>query len=306
MDVLTPPPTTTRTDVGWRALRVWSIAALIGNMGIILTGALVRLTKSGLGCPTWPRCTPESFVPVGMGLHGAIEFGNRMLTFVLVALAIGTFVAALRVRDGGAKRGDLVRLSVIAALGIPAQAIIGGITVRTQLNPYVVGLHMLVSVGLIVVLVLLVRRARQLAPRETSAVGTRVVQVSFVLMMLTIILGVVVTGSAEHGGDLDAARTGFDVTTVAKIHAWTMWVAIAATVAAWVITRARQVGWVILASLAQGVIGYLQYFNGLPIWIVAFHIVGVAVIAALVGNMFWTLGGVDRLGAERAKVTVGN
>lgn len=283
---------------GWRALTTWSIASLIGNMGLILTGALVRLTKSGLGCPTWPKCTDESFIPVDMGLHGAIEFGNRLLTFVLVALAIGTFVAALRVRENGARRPDIVRLSVIAALGIPAQAIIGGITVLTQLNPYVVGLHLIVSVALIIVLVLLVRRARGIPPRRTSSLGTRLVQASFWLMMVTVVLGVLVTGSAPHGGDAAAVRTGFDVETVAKIHAWTVWAAVAVTIAAWWVTRARQVGWLIVVALLQGLVGYLQYFNGLPIWIVAFHMVGVALIAAVAGNMFWSLGGLGR-GAER-------
>lgn len=293
MDVLTPP-TSRRTDSGRAALTAWSIASLAGNMGLILTGALVRLTKSGLGCPTWPKCTDESFIPVGMGLHGAIEFGNRLLTFVLVALAIGTFVAALRVRRDGRRRPDLIRLSVIAALGIPAQAIIGGITVLTQLNPYVVGLHLVVSVALIVVLVLLVRRTRQLAPRRTSTLGTRLVRVSFALLMVSIVLGVLVTGSAPHSGDVTAVRTGFDVATIAKIHAWSVWLAVAVTVAAWWVTRARQVGWVIVASLLQGLVGYLQYFNGLPIWIVAFHMIGVAVIAAVAANMFWALGNVDR------------
>lgn len=298
MDVLTPP-TATRTESGWGALKVWSIASLAGNMGLILTGALVRLTKSGLGCPTWPRCTDESFIPVGMGLHGAIEFGNRLLTFVLVALAIGTFVAALRVRHNGRRRPDLVLLAVIAALGIPAQAIIGGITVLTQLNPYVVGLHLIVSVALIVVLVLLVRRARQIPPTRTTPLGTRLVRVSYVLMMVTIVLGVLVTGSAPHSGDANAVRTGFDVATIAKIHAWSVWLAIAVTVAAWWVTRARQVGWVILASLLQGLVGYLQYFNGLPIWIVALHMIGVAVIAAVAANMFWALGSTSPAPASR-------
>lgn len=295
MDVLTDATSQRTARRGWSALRAWAIASLVGNMGLILTGALVRLTKSGLGCPTWPRCTEDSFIPVDLTLHAAIEFGNRMLTFVLVALAIGTFVAALRVRDdNGSRRRDLVRLSVIAALGIPAQAVVGGITVLTQLNPYVVGLHMLVSVALIVTLTLLVRRARELAPRRTTPLGAGLIHASFWLMMLAIVLGVLVTGSAPHAGDDAAIRTGFEVETMAKLHAWSLWLALPITAVAWLVTRARQVGYLIAASLAQGLIGYLQYFNGLPIWIVAFHMVGVAVIAAIAGNMFWALGNVDR------------
>lgn len=296
MDVLTSGSnrstgaTASGADFGWGAMKAWAIGSLIGNMGLILTGALVRLTKSGLGCPTWPKCTDESFIPVDMGLHGTIEFGNRMLTFALVALAIGAFVAALRVRDKGVRRPDLIKLSVIAGLGIPAQAIIGGITVLTGLNPYVVGLHLVVSVALIVVLTLLVRRARRIEPRPTSQLGTRLVQVSFWLMMVVVVLGVLVTGSAPHGGDATAARTGFDIETVAKIHAWTVWVVLAVLAAAWFVTRARQVFWVIVASLLQGLVGYLQYFNGLPIWIVALHMIGVALIAAVAANMLWSLG----------------
>ena len=296
MDVLTTdgPTGTTNdpaaTDRGWKVLRAWSIGALAGNMGLILTGALVRLTKSGLGCPTWPKCTDESLIPVDMGLHGAIEFGNRMLTFALAALAIGTFIAALRVRQNGKSRPDLIRLSVIAGLGIPAQAVIGGITVLTGLNPYVVGFHLLVSVALIIILVLLVRRSYHAEPRTTTPLGSALVQGGFWLMMVTIILGVLVTGSAPHGGDDAAVRTGFDVAFMAKLHAWTLWGTMIVVVAAWWVTRAREVSWLILAALLQGLVGYLQYFNGLPIWIIALHMVGVAVIAALAGNMFWALG----------------
>jgi cytochrome c oxidase assembly protein subunit 15 len=179
---------------------------------------------------------------------------------------------------------------VIAALGIPAQAIIGGITVLTQLNPYVVGLHLIVSVALIVILTLLVRRARRIPARPNSALGRRLITVSFWMMMVVVVLGVLVTGSAPHAGDDAAIRTGFDVETVAKIHAWFLWVTLAVIAVAWWVTRARQVTWLVIASLFQGLVGYLQYFNGLPIWIVTFHMIGVAVIAAVVGNMYWALG----------------
>lgn len=280
-----------RFVTGETALRRWAIASLVANSVLVITGGVVRLTGSGLGCPTWPRCTDDSYVThPALGIHGIIEFGNRMLTFALVALAIGAFVAALRVRDKGVRRPDLIKLSVIAGLGVPAQAIIGGITVLTGLNPYVVGLHLIVSVALIVILTLLVRRSRRIEPRPTSPLGARLVQVSFWLIMVVVVLGVLVTGSAPHGGDATAVRTGFDIETVAKIHAWTVWVALAVLAAAWFVTRARQVFWVIVVSLLQGLVGYLQYFNGLPIWIVALHMIGVAVIAAVAANMWWSLG----------------
>jgi cytochrome c oxidase assembly protein subunit 15 len=119
----------------------------VANVGIVITGGAVRLTGSGLGCPTWPTCTDASYVPTGaMGVHGAIEFGNRTLTFVLAAVAIAAFVLALREHP---RRSRVVRLSVLSGLGIPAQALVGGLTVLTHLNPWVVGLHFLASMAVI-------------------------------------------------------------------------------------------------------------------------------------------------------------
>lgn len=296
MDVMTTgnsaprnPYTDGGADFGWGALRIWAIGSLVGNMGLILTGALVRLTKSGLGCPTWPKCTSESFIPVDQGLHGAIEFGNRLLTFVLAALAIGTFIAAMRLRDRGLPRPDLRRLSFIAGVGVPLQAVIGGISVLTKLNPYVVGLHLIVSVAMIVILVLLVRRSQRWEPQAVNANGHLWVRISFALVMLSVVLGVLVTGSAPHAGDDQAIRNGLDIETIAKIHAWTVWGLMIALVIAWWFTRARQVVWLIIAALLQGLVGYLQYFNGLPIWIIALHMIGVAVISAVAGNMLFAL-----------------
>src|SRR4051794_28490876 len=126
----------------------------VANGAIVVTGGAVRLTGSGLGCPTWPRCSDDSFTPHGSsGPHQLIEFGNRALTFVLVAIAVGTFVAA---RQSG--RRDLVRLSVVLALAIPAQAVLGGITVLTDLNPWVVSLPLVVSLAIISVAVLFLHR----------------------------------------------------------------------------------------------------------------------------------------------------
>ncbi|GAB3622108.1 COX15/CtaA family protein [Mariniluteicoccus endophyticus] len=295
MDVMTQAPAAGSTDeeAGWRHMRLWAVGSLVGNMGLILTGALVRLTKSGLGCPTWPKCTDESLIPQGMGLHGAIEFGNRMLTFVLVALAIGTFVAAMRLRDKGEPRRDLRRLSFWAAMGIPAQALIGGITVLTQLNPYVVASHLLVSIALIVLLVLLVRRAYRLTPESVAPAGALWAKVAFWLMMVAVVLGTLVTGSAPHGGDADAVRTGFTLEVVAKAHAWSVWAVCAALALAWWKTRSRAAVWLALATAFQALVGYLQYFNGLPIWIVALHMIGVAVVTALAANLLWGVRGVE-------------
>ena len=130
-----------------------AVANLVANIAIVVTGGAVRLTGSGLGCPTWPQCTDESYVPHGsLGLHGAIEFGNRTLTFVLAMIAIACFLAALRSGDRRA-----IRLSAIIGLGIPAQAVIGGITVLTDLNPWIVAFHFLVSMAMIGICVVLVQ-----------------------------------------------------------------------------------------------------------------------------------------------------
>src|SRR4051812_31671245 len=141
-------------------IRGWGWASVVANIGIVVTGGVVRLTGSGLGCPTWPRCTDESFTPHGAyNIHSAIEFGNRLLTYVLVAVAIGTFVAAWQ-----SGRRDLRTLALVMALGIPAQAVIGGITVLTDLNPWIVSLHLLCSLAIIGVAVLFLQRVSHPAP----------------------------------------------------------------------------------------------------------------------------------------------
>src|SRR5689334_14636179 len=127
-------------------LRPLALASLVANVALIVTGAAVRLTDSGLGCPTWPKCTDGSYTTTSaMGVHGVIEFGNRMLTFVLVALAVACFLGALGHRP---RRRSLVWLSVAVGFGIPMQGVVGGITVLTHLNPWVVGLHFLLSIAL--------------------------------------------------------------------------------------------------------------------------------------------------------------
>ena len=145
-------------------MRPLAWATLVANIGLVVTGGAVRLTGSGLGCPTWPRCTDRSFRPHGeLDLHQAIEFGNRMLTFVLVAIAVATFVVAWRTG-----RRDLRAMALIVALGIPAQAVIGGITVLTDLNPWVVSFHLLCSLAIIGVAVRLLLSRRRAAARRAT------------------------------------------------------------------------------------------------------------------------------------------
>jgi len=263
------------------ALFGWAVANLLGNMALIVTGGLVRLTGSGLGCPTWPRCSAESYVPHrAMGIHGAIEFGNRLLTFVLVALAIGLVVAAFRARRGGQPIRVGRVLAVLIAAGIPLQGVIGGITVLTQLNPYVVALHLLLSVLLIVLCVVLLRVAFDAEPAETKPRNVALARLTFALTMVSIVLGTLVTGSGPNAGDGSARRTGLDLELVAKIHAWSVWLLVAAAIACVVTMRTSEsIAHLVVLGL-QGIIGYVQYFTHLPIGLVIAHMVGVALASA--------------------------
>jgi cytochrome c oxidase assembly protein subunit 15 len=261
-------------------LRRWSVAALVANIAIVVTGALVRLTASGLGCPTWPRCVPESYVAQPeYGIHGVIEFGNRLLTFVLAAVMVLTYLCARRVADRGA-RPRVRTLALILLLGIPAQAVIGGITVLTQLNPFVVALHLLVSMALIALSTVLLHRARGLVRQPVSRGKRALVRATFVLLGVVVWLGTVVTGSGPHAGDHGAARTGYDPALVSHLHAAAVYAAVAATVAGVVLLRSRAAVLLLVAELLQGVIGVVQYNIGLPIGLVLLHLLGSGLVVA--------------------------
>lgn len=285
VDVLTERPGQ-RTMLGTVAMRRWAVASLAVNILIVVTGALVRLTDSGLGCPTWPRCSAVSYVThPDMGIHGAIEFGNRMLTFVLVIVALATWLTAMLHREHGQPRVDYLVLTTVLALGIPAQAVLGGITVLTRLNPFIVALHLLVSFALIALSVALVRRTRSLSPVDVASRGVTSARIAFVLMWLTVWLGTVVTGSGPHAGDENARRTGWDPSTVVHAHTLAVYATVAVTVACAVLVRTRA-GYALLAlEMAQGAIGFLQYFTGLPVWLVALHLLGAALAFALATNL---------------------
>jgi cytochrome c oxidase assembly protein subunit 15 len=281
---------TTAVGAPTRALVWLAYANLVANIGIVVTGGAVRLTGSGLGCPTWPRCTDESYVPHGeLGINGVIEFGNRTLTFVLVAIAVSCWFAALlpvlRDRDA-ADRRPLV-LSTVIALGIPAQAVIGGITVQTDLNPWIVALHLLVSMAIIGVCVVLVDdlvgRARGWAMPRTRVL----VRATFVVGWVVLYLGTVVTGSGPHSGDLDSRRTGLDPRLMSHTHAWAVYALVALTLACVVVAiragnrplRDAAVALLVI-EVVQGVIGFTQYFLDLPELLVAMHMLGAALTSA--------------------------
>jgi cytochrome c oxidase assembly protein subunit 15 len=282
-----------RLVTGPVALRRWAVASLAINVVIVVTGGLVRLTASGLGCPTWPRCSETSFVThPELGVHGAIEFGNRLLTFVLVAVVALTWITALRLRDQtrlevrGGRRRDLRWLAGGLLLGIPAQIVIGGISVLTHLNPWVVGLHFVVSMALVGLAVGLVRVSRGVRPHRTDR-GAAVVlaRVAFAGMVAAVWLGTVVTGSGPHAGDLNAVRNGLDGGLVAHVHATAVWVTIAATLATLVLCRTRAVVLLLAVEVLQAVLGLAQYHLGVPVPLVALHLLGASLSVAAATNV---------------------
>ncbi|OUZ08322.1 heme A synthase [Aeromicrobium sp. PE09-221] len=270
------------SDIRQPTVLGWAWASLVANIGIILTGGLVRLTGSGLGCPTWPRCTEESFVPhSSLGWHGAIEFGNRLLTYVLIAIAIGTFFAVWR---WAGATSTMKQLTVLIGIGIPFQGVIGGITVLTQLNPWVVALHLLLSMGLVVAATVLLVLVRGEDGSRVDDLTRRLVLFAYGLLLIAIYLGTIVTGSGPHAGDADAPRNGLDPLFWTRVHAMSVWALVAVTlVVVWRLRghRVQRAAWIVLAAeLLQGAIGYVQHFTGLPIGLVAVHLVGAAILLA--------------------------
>jgi cytochrome c oxidase assembly protein subunit 15 len=281
-----PLDTILRIVRGPYALRRWAVVSLIMNIGIVVTGGLVRLTGSGLGCPTWPRCTEDSYVShPQLGIHGAIEFGNRLLTLVLISAAALTFISAMLYRENGRPRPDLRWLAGGLALGIPLQGVIGGITVLTQLNPYVVGLHLLLSMVLIALAVWLIRKTRHLAPTAVSRLSVTTTRVTFVLMWLAVWLGTLVTGSGPHAGDENAPRSGLDGLLLTRLHSGMVYLTIAASVMCFVLLRSWAAVLLLLVEIVQGGIGVAQYQLGLPIWLVALHLLGASLAIATVTNL---------------------
>jgi heme a synthase len=287
-----------------------AVATLAANIVIVVTGGAVRLTGSGLGCPTWPRCSGGSFVVHdALGVHGLVEFSNRMLTFVLAALVIATWVTVMRVRP---PRSSLRRLATVLLLGVPAQALLGGVTVRTDLNPWVVALHLLLSLAIIAVAVTFVRRVdeedRPPAPTVPRAV-VMLTRAMFVVVWAVLYVGTVVTGSGPHAGDQHAPRTGLSPGAVSQLHADLVFLLVGLTVGTLVAFRTvdaperaqRAVRWLLGIELAQGVVGFTQYFTGLPVALVAVHVLGAALVSACA---MWVLLGVRDRGVQRTPLPV--
>jgi cytochrome c oxidase assembly protein subunit 15 len=268
-------------------LRVLVFASVIVNVAIVVTGGAVRLTSSGLGCPTWPRCTHDSLVPTAaMAGHGKIEFTNRMLTFAVELAAVLTLIAAVRQRptDRVARK-----YALLVFLGIPAQAILGGMTVLTGLNPWLVGTHFLLSIVLIALSYRLLAHVngRRLARRSgpTVVLGQLVLATTAAVL----VIGTIVTGSGPHAGATDddgvAHRNGLSPSGMSQLHADAVMILIGLTIGLLLLAVAtnrsdlRRAAIVLLTvEAAQGLIGFVQYFTHLPVILVGFHMLGACLV----------------------------
>jgi cytochrome c oxidase assembly protein subunit 15 len=266
------------------------------QIAIVVTGGAVRLTGSGLGCPTWPECTPGSYTPVPHQaegqLHAWIEFGNRLLTFVLLLCALIAVVIAIRVSKNAVMKNRVRFLAALQVLGIFGQGVLGGITVLTDLNPIPVAGHFLLSIFLISGAISLRYEIVGIVKQKADGIVATLMPVLIWLTLLVLIAGTVVTGSGPHAGDENAKRFGFDTRVVSWIHADLVIALIVLTLVLWLITRVSQnkvihryLSIFLSISLSQGLIGYIQYFTGLPELIVAAHLLG----ATLVWASAWSL-----------------
>lgn len=253
---------------------------LVFQTGIVLTGAAVRITGSGLGCPTWPECTYGSYVPVAGQAEGAfhawIEFGNRLLTFLLLFAAVAVVIYAIK-----KARRDLLWRALLQVLGIFGQGIIGGITVLTDLNPLAVASHFILSIFLIAGAVSIVARGRSplISIRPTEIKIKVLAHAQVLLTFVVIVIGTLVTGSGPHAGDLEAPRLNLDERAISWLHADAVIALLGVSLALLVLSEIspetkRRVKIFFAATLGQGLVGYAQYVLGLPELLVIIHVLG--------------------------------
>ena len=281
-----------------KALLKLSTFMVFTQSAIVFTGALVRITGSGLGCSTWPECTPGSYTPTPdqpeAPLHAWIEFGNRLLTFVLLINALALMFTILK----SGKR-ELRKLGALQILGILAQGVLGGITVLTALNPATVAAHFLLSIILIAGALSLRQRAHGKSPIEITLIPlvSKLIWLHLLLTSLVLIAGTIVTGSGPHAGDSAAERFNLDSRTMAWIHADLVIALLGVSIALLIAIRLGLAGQArkvlsgriqifLLVALAQGGIGYIQYFTKLPEALVAAHIIGSIAVWLSAWNLF--------------------
>ena len=290
------------------AAKIFSLLVFL-QAALIVTGGAVRLTGSGLGCPTWPECTPGSYTPVPHQaeeqLHAWIEFGNRLLTFVLLFCAATALIIAIRTSKKSATKRRIRLLAALQVLGIFGQGILGGITVLTDLNPIPVAGHFLLSIFLISGAISLRYEIIGIIKQTPSGLIAALMPILIWLTLLVLIVGTIVTGSGPHAGDEKAKRFGFDPRSVSWLHADLVIMLLVLTSILWLFIRqtnalllAKKMQIFLLILLAQGLVGYVQYATGLPELIVGFHLLG----ATLVWGSAWTVIKVSGSGFKLRKV----
>ena len=280
--------TTFKTKFGRRI----SLANLIAQSGIIVTGAVVRLTGSGLGCPTWPDCTPGSLIPVAgqvEGFHKYIEFGNRLLTFLVLAIAIALFVFSLL-----NEKRNIIVWSFLPLIGTLLQAVLGGITVLTGLHPSTVMAHFLLSIVLVGISVKIYdyfnnKKVYKVLPKIVD----NYVKIVTLVGLAVIILGTITTGSGPHSGDEIAARFDLDIRVIAWLHADSVLLFVGLIIGLLVITKLNSdsnhlfkiTRTLFIICLVQGFIGYVQWFSNLPWILVSFHVIGAVITWIAIVNL---------------------
>ena len=266
------------------------------QIAIVVTGGAVRLTGSGLGCPTWPECTPGSYTPVPHQaegqVHAWIEFGNRLLTFLLLLCALIALIIAIRVSKNTVLKSRVRSLAALQVIGIFGQGILGGITVLTDLNPIPVAGHFLLSIFLIAGAISLRYEIVGIIKQKADGIVATLMPLLIWLTVLVLVAGTIVTGSGPHAGDENAKRFGFNPRIVSWLHADLVIALVVLTLVLWLITRVSQNKVIhkhllvfLIICLSQGLVGYVQYFTGLPELLVAAHLLG----ATLVWSSAWSL-----------------
>ena len=280
------------------------------QMAIVVTGGAVRITGSGLGCPTWPECTPGSYTPVPNQaegqVHAWIEFGNRLLTFVLLLCALIALVIAFRVSKNSVTKNRVRLLAALQLIGILGQGVLGGITVLTDLHPIPVASHFLLSIFLIAGAISLRYEMVGIVKQKADGIVATLMPVLIWLTLFVLVAGTIVTGSGPHAGDENAKRFGFSPRVVSWLHADLVIALVVLTLILWLITRVSQnkvihryLSIFLLISLSQGLIGYVQYFTGLPEILVAAHLLG----ATMVWASAWSLIKVSQSGFKMQGLT---
>jgi cytochrome c oxidase assembly protein subunit 15 len=289
-----------RVSLSPRVLRLASLTALIVSIIIVFTGGVVRVTSSGLGCPTWPACDPSSLVPTAeLGIHGVIEFSNRLFTGVII-VAVGWVIVAARLQRP--RNRSITRLAWSQFWLVVANAVAGGVTVLTALNPWVVAMHFVMAVALLTTTTLTWQRTRDISDEDASrgrvssgamTGGTRMSQtasaLSWALAGATLILvlaGTLVSGSGPHSGDSAAVpRMPFDWTGITVVHGILGAATLAIAVALWLVlsrdenrTARKRVSAFLVVTVLQAAVGVTQAFTGLPEILVAIHLLGAALV----------------------------